>query len=243
VKVELIEKDEESATFLVKGANTGLMNAFRRAIISEVPTLAIHEVYFFENSSPLWDEFIAHRLGLIPLKAEYGTYDENTEVSFTLDVSGPATVYSGQLVSSDSSVKPADDKIIIVKLMDGQKLRLEAKARMGNARMHAKWQAGLASYRYVYRAEVKDPEAVKKEGLDPKQVEKENKSSMGLSDATLNVLKDVEELNPDAVELKRNKDQFIFYVETYGNMTLPELIRAATDVLSRELEELAKVIG
>lgn len=242
MKVELINKDEESATFVVKGANTGLMNAFRRVVISEVPTLAIHEVYFYENNSPLWDEFIAHRLGLIPLKAEYGTYDKNTEVTFSLEATGPKVVYSGDLVSSDPSVSPADDKIMIIKLMDGQRIRLEAKARMGTAKQHAKWQAGLASYRYVYRADIKDPELVKAEGGDIKKIEEENKSLAGLSDASLNLLKDVEEINPDAVTLKRNKDQFVLYVETYGNMDLPSLIKAATDVLENNLRELMEAI-
>ncbi len=243
MKVELLERDEESAKFLVKGVNTGLMNAFRRAVISEVPTLAIHEVYFYENTSPLWDEFIAHRLGLIPLRAEYGTYNEHTEVTLSLEASGPKVVYSGDLVSSDPSVVPVDDRIIVVKLMDGQRLRLEAKARMGTARMHAKWQAGLASYRHVYRAEVKKPDAVKAEGGDVKKIEEENKSPAGLSDASLNLLKDVAEADPDAVILKRNPDQFILYVETYGNMPLNKLIEAACDTLEKRLKEFEEAIG
>ncbi len=235
MKAELLSRDEESATFLVKGANVGLMNAFRRAVISEVPTLAIEDVYIYENTSPLWDEFIAHRLGLIPLKAEYGTYDENTEVTFSLEAEGPSVVYAEQLKSTDPSVKPVDGKIIIVKLVDGQRIRLEAKVKMGKATEHAKWQAGLASYRYVYRAEVK-----KKVDIDLKRLEEENTSSAGLSDEMLNLLKDIQEEDPDTVSLKRNDDQFILYVETYGNMDLKSLIEAASDELIKMLEEVER---
>src|SRR3989338_9050267 len=48
-------------------ANESLANAIRRSV-AEVPTLAINEVEIFKNDSAIYDEMLAHRLGLIPLK-------------------------------------------------------------------------------------------------------------------------------------------------------------------------------
>jgi DNA-directed RNA polymerase I and III subunit RPAC1 len=51
------------------GIDASIANAFRRILISEIPTMAIEKVYIANNTSVIQDEVLAHRLGLIPLKA------------------------------------------------------------------------------------------------------------------------------------------------------------------------------
>jgi DNA-directed RNA polymerase subunit D len=133
-----------------------MANAIRRIAMNRVKVLAIDEVTFYENTSALFDEFIAHRIGLIPISTP-SDFDEKDEAIFSLEAKGPKTVYSGELQSHTKRVKVANERIPIIKLFEGQTLKLEAKAIMGNALKHAKFQACLASYEY----DDKDPTTFK----------------------------------------------------------------------------------
>lgn len=52
------------------GCYPSIANAFRRLMLSEVPSMAIEKVYIYNNTSIIQDEVLAHRLGLIPLRAD-----------------------------------------------------------------------------------------------------------------------------------------------------------------------------
>jgi DNA-directed RNA polymerase II subunit RPB3 len=67
-KVEILQLSQHEIKFVLSETDTSMANALRRIMIAEVPTLAIDLVEFHENSSVLNDEYIAHRLGLIPLR-------------------------------------------------------------------------------------------------------------------------------------------------------------------------------
>lgn len=59
--------DQETCEFVLKGTDPSVANALRRTILVGVPTIAIDLVEIENNTTVLNDEFIAHRLGLIPL--------------------------------------------------------------------------------------------------------------------------------------------------------------------------------
>jgi len=62
---------------------------------------------------------------------------------FVLDAKGKekvSTVTSGDLVSEDREVRPVSETIPLVKLAFGQSVKLEAYARLGRGKEHAKWQ-------------------------------------------------------------------------------------------------------
>ena len=59
----------------IVGAEPPLVNALRRILISEVPTMAIEKVTIIQNTSVIPDEVLAHRMGLIPIKADPRLYE------------------------------------------------------------------------------------------------------------------------------------------------------------------------
>ena len=155
--VKILERGKNEVKFMLSGVNLRFANALRRTMIAEVPKLAIDEVNIHENTSLLYDEQLALRLALIPLKTDLSDYGADDRVSLTLKAISPeregyTVVYSKELISSEPNVEAAFGNIPIVKLNSSerevggmksiarQKIALEAIAKLGRGKEHAKWQ-------------------------------------------------------------------------------------------------------
>ncbi len=159
--MEIVNQDKQKISVRLKGIPIQYANALRRICLNGVPVFAIDTIDIIENSSVLPDEGLAHRLALIPLKTELSRFVEpskcecksetgcsNCRVMLVLD-SGETdttkTVLSSDLISEDEDVKPISDKIPIVDLAPGQRVKLEAYARLGRGSEHAKWNSSNIS--------------------------------------------------------------------------------------------------
>ncbi|XP_059053305.1 DNA-directed RNA polymerases I and III subunit RPAC1 [Achroia grisella] len=69
-RIVIVRMDNFEMEFDLIGIQPAFANAFRRLMLSEVPSMAIEKVMVRNNTSIIQDEVLAHRLGLIPLKAD-----------------------------------------------------------------------------------------------------------------------------------------------------------------------------
>jgi DNA-directed RNA polymerase subunit D len=145
MKAALGELKGNRMSLKISGAEIALLNAVRRYAMSRVPIMAINGISMYENTSSMFDEYLSHRVGLLPIVTPKGL-KEDVEVKFSLDESGPKVVYSGDFKCQDAEVKMAKEKIPIMTLFEDQHLRLEGSAVLGRGVRHAKFQAGLVSY-------------------------------------------------------------------------------------------------
>ncbi len=210
-----------------------LANAIRRSV-SEVPILAINEVEIFKNDSALYDELVAHRLGLVPLKTEK-SMNSKTKVTFKLSKKGPCTVYSGDLKGAADIVQ---EKIPITLINEGQEVELVATAVLGIGLNHAKYVPGLCYYRQAL--EIKSSPKIddiisKSNGA----IKAEKKGSKWLCDLNDSEIEQINNLDKEAISDSR---EIIFVIESYGNMPAKDILDKAVHALEDNLDDFEKAI-
>jgi DNA-directed RNA polymerase subunit D len=241
--VEFVEREDREARFLVRGITPAFANGIRRAMIADVPTMAIDTVRFIENSSVMFDEQLALRLGLVPLTTPpEGEFGEDEAVTLSIDVEGPATAYSGDLVSSDELVQPADENVPIIELKDGQRLEAEADAVVNRGKNHAKHQGGVAvGYRHLQRVEVVDdlPEFQEQESQIIRGVIEEEGELVSTSEFG----HDLSARYPGKeVRIEDVPNAFVFHVETDGSFDVEELVTRAAETIEARATELEEAV-
>ena len=259
MKMKILNKEKEEIVFEIEDIKIEMANALRRIMISEVPILSIEEVFFKENNSALYDEVITHRLGLMPIKFPVKTFNfkeecencegegcPNCQVVFTLEKEGPCTVYSGDMKSSIGEVKPAYDKIPIVKLEKGQKISFDAIAVLGRGKDHIKNKAAIASYKY-YPSVNLDGRKCDNCGacvdICPKDIFKKGKTKPSVKNQIDCILCGacVEACGEkEAIEVSRDNKKLIFKVETVSGLSPKEIVLEACNILENKSEELKK---
>ena len=244
--VKLLSETKSSIKVQIDGADAKFMNALRRTMMNRVPVLAIEEVSIYENSSVIFDEFLAHRLGMVPLRAEISKGKDDTKAKFTLEKEGPGVVYSSDLKTKSPGVEVADKKIPLVELAKGQNVKLEAEAVFGYGKEHAKWQPGLAAYNEMPLIKVSKECNLCKKCIKacPKDVlDKKGEKIAFKNDYDCILCGKCADICPkDAIRITGDREKFLMTIESNGSLEPKEMLEAALESIGSRAEELKKEI-
>ena len=167
---------QDVAEITLKNVNMAMANSLRRVMLSEVPTLAIDTVEIEKNNGVIPDEFVSHRLGLLPLNSkdceqllytrdcDCESYCDNCSVTLSLHSKCTAEqimkVYAFELhpehqnrINDQIGLPVITDEdgrgCVITKLKKGQELKLKCIVKKGIAKEHVKW-AAVSTIGYEY---------------------------------------------------------------------------------------------
>jgi DNA-directed RNA polymerase subunit D len=239
--MKIISKKNNQITFSAK-IDESLANAIRR-YVDQIPILAVDEVEISKNDSPLYDETVAHRIGMIPLKMDK-TISEKSVEPLTLIAKSDGIIYSGDL---KGKVSPVYDKIPITILKKGQEFEVLATAKVGKGSEHVKFSPGLMFYRNSIKIKLdKDcpkeivnicPQGVFKLENGKVVVADEEKCDMceACTDFCIKVGKNSVELTPS--------EELVITVESFGQISEEEIFKKAVEALKDDLKEVAKKVA
>lgn len=244
MNVKKISEKHGVTKLLIKGTDTTFMNSLRRAVMNSVPTLAVENVGIYENNSVMFDEMMAHRLGLVPLEWP-SDYEMGDKCKLMLEKEGPCIVYSKDIKSTDPKVNVVDGKIPIVKLKKGQKVKLEMTAVVGVGKEHSKWQPAIVAYSHVpvinVTKEVQNAQQVVE--ACPTHVLEVKARKVVLADPFGCILcgkcKDLS--RPEgSLSLDFDEDSFVFMIEPVAGMKAKDILVKAAEALNEKSKELRK---
>ncbi len=251
IKVEVLEHSDNVVKMVLHNVPVKIANSIRRSVISLVPTLAIEKVIIFRNDSIMNDDMLAHRLGLIPLKTSLDKIRElertNGKVSLVLSVSAEEdmrTVRSGDIVCKDKDVEIISDEIDIVRLGKGESIQLEMEAVVGRGKDHAKWSpVTVAVVRGVpiirFKRRKCDDYCDKCVDACPRGVLAKEDGRLKVVDKyNCTVCRLCEKACPDNIKIGIDENSSLLYIESVGQLTVDEILRASFEELNKKLSEL-----
>ncbi|MDR2874170.1 MAG: DNA-directed RNA polymerase subunit D [Methanobrevibacter sp.] len=277
MEIEVKENSENEMVFVLNNVDLAFANAIRRIGMMEVPKIAIEYINVIKNDSRMFNEVLAHRLGLVPITSDSEAieslipheecdcedYCSKCSVSFTLnktwddlpkdeskDKDIQRIVYSKDLHSTDSKIKPVFDTIPLVKLKEDQEIELEAIAMIGKGKYHAKWMpTTVCSYKQYPIITFDGEKELSNDVIDacPNNVLKLTKNK---KPSAQHLKKNIENCTlckscvraseNDAIDVSYEDNKIIFKIETDGSMNPKEVLLRACDVLYDKADKISE---
>ena len=275
MQIEIVKMEDTRAKFILKNSSPAMANALRRTMLQDIPKMAIDKVDFhlgpimqddkeYESVTSLFDEIIAHRLGLVPVPTtDQFTFQKDCScggvgcpgcsIMYSLNKVGPGTVLSGDLLPlGDSTLKVKDEFIPIVELTDSQAVLIYATAVMGTAKQHVKWQAAFGvGYSYMPVIEI---DAAKAADSDVRDYAVKTYPGLFKAEDGKLVVDDIyrasrygkavqqDPVLQDVVSIDWDDSKFIFKFETDGSLTAQQVLDKAVEILAATASEFTAAV-
>lgn len=271
MKVKVLSQADDALKVLLEDTEPAFVNALRRVLIADVPKMAIEDVEFhlgpiraedgkeYESVAPLFDEMVAHRLGLVPIPTDLALYNRREDcptchgegcpsctIIYSLNKRGPGLVTSADMEPiGDAKLRPKDQGIPIVQLAEGQAILIYATAQLGTGKEHAKWQpthgVGYAYYPTL-KAGGKTLDA-----LDPNvPFCRAHMLTTSLEEETVELPDDCtvcatfrETYKVDSVKISSDPARFVLQFETDGSLSAKDVLLKALDILAERFGDIA----
>jgi DNA-directed RNA polymerase subunit D len=234
--MELIEKKENQIKFKAE-ISISLANVIRR-YVNHIPIFAIDEVEISKNDTALYDETVAHRIGLIPLKINKA----KKEIIFELNSKKVGFVYSKELINSEDNAEVVYGNMPITILTKDQEVKLKATAKEGLGIEHSKFSPGIIFYREIFDVKINEDCPLELIDICPKKVFEEKNGKVIVND---NKKCDFCEVCLNKFGKKINimptKDLLIT-IESFGQINAREIFKKSIEIIKKDLNILSEKI-
>lgn len=240
--------DKKTMSFKIRGMDTSIVNGLRRTLLSDIPVVAfkycpthpdINDITILKNTGSLHNEFIGHRMSLVPLcfsQLEVKNFQpslykfvlkcENTTTKPLVVTTRDIKVYTptGDMYPPEvhDNIFPMKSPILLTKLMQNQELHIEGFASIGTARDNAGRSAVSLS---VYEFAVDEDLATKKENEIVEPSEKED-------------FRNLDRYRLFKQDADGNPTEFNFSIESACGMACDDLVDTALDTMSNGLNKI-----
>jgi len=258
IKLTKIKEERKNNKLVFKMENTDVAfaNAIRRMVVEEVPTLAVEDVEIKDNNTALYDEMLALRLGLLPIKTDLKSYKLKSEckcggegcaqceLKITLKGNKKGYLKAGEAQSADPKCTFVYENMIVVKLLAKQKVDVTMTAILGKGKEHAKWSAGWAYYKKeanVKVGKVENAEKIAKACVDGVFSLKGSKLEVNQDKVNDSQLLEFYADLDKGIEIDYT-DNIIFTLESWGQLGLKQILDESANILISKCEELEKAL-
>lgn len=234
--METLNKTNDKYIFKAE-IEDSLANSIRR-YVGQIQIAAIDDVEIAKNDSPLYDETLAHRLGLVPLKQ-----NSKKEGKLKMSSQEKGIVYSGSLKGDFEIVY---DKIPLTILSEGQEVDITANVKIGKGQEHAKFSPGIMNYRQVLEINTDKEIAEKlKNAVQNLEIKQKGDKFIIIDDKekeVTDICQGIVEKNNKEIEVKSN-GEMIITLESFGQIEAKNIFTKAIEALKKDLNEVSKKLS